>query len=102
MISSSPLLIAIVIIGLLLFIAVIIIVILIFVIIYLTKKVEHLNSALTVKPAPSHPYEYIDLDEMSGNISSPTQQQSPQDYVPMSSVQKQDSTQPPTQYANLK
>ena len=54
------------------------------------------------QPAPSHPYEYIDLDKMSCNISSPTQQQSPQDYVPMSSVHKQDSTKPPTHYANLK
>ena len=68
----------------------------------MARKMKQLNSALTVKPAPSHPYEYIDLDKMSGNISSPTQQQSPQDYVPMSSVHKQDSTQPPTQYANLK
>ena len=68
----------------------------------MARRIEHLNSTLTVKPAPSHPYEYIDLDKMSGNISSPTQQQSPQDYVPMSSVHKQDSTQPPTFYANLK
>ena len=66
------------------------------------RKNKQLNLILTtVKPAPSHPYEYIDIDELSGNISSPTQQQSPQDYVPMSSVHKQDSTQPPF-YANLK
>ena len=68
----------------------------------MARRIEQLNSALTAtKPAPAHPYEYIDLDEMGGNISSPTQQQSPQDYVHMSSVPKQDSTKPPF-YANLK
>ena len=82
-------------------IAVLIIAVLVIVIIFLIRKIKQLNSALTVKSVPSHPYEYIDIDEMSGNISSPTQQQSPQDYVPMSSVHKQDSTQPPF-YANLK
>ena len=83
-------------------IAVIIIAVLVIIVIFLIRKNKQLNSSLTAKAAPSHPYEYIDLDEMSGSISSPTQQQSPQDYVPMSSVRKQDSTQPPTQYANLK
>ena len=54
------------------------------------------------KSVPARPYEYIEIDKMSGNISSPTQQQSPQDYVPMNPINKQDSTQTPTQYANLK
>ena len=100
--ESSQLIIPNVILGLLFLIAVLIIAVFVVVVIFLTRKNKQLNSALTVKPAPSHPYEYIDLDKLSGNISSPTQQQSPQDYVPMSSVHKQDSTQPPTQYANLK
>ena len=64
----------------------------------MAKKNKQL--VLVSKSAPSHLYEYIDQDEMSGNISSPTQQQSPREYVPMSSVHK-DTAQPPF-YSNLK
>ena len=70
-------------------------------VIFLLRRNKRSKSPSKPKPAPSDPYEYIDIDKLSGSISSSTQQQSPHYYVPMSSVQKQDSTQPPF-YANLK
>ena len=75
----------------------------IIVVILLLRRNKQSKSPSKSQPAPSHPYEYIDIDKLSGNISSPTQQQSPQDYVPMSSVQEQDNTHTSAnQYANLK
>ena len=98
--TTSVYLPTIIIIALILFISIIINLSLITVVFLLLRTIKKLKSA--TKPAPSHPYEYIDMDKLNGNISSPTQQQSPQDYVPMSSVHKQDSIPTSTHYANLK
>ena len=73
--------------------------ILVVVIVYLLRKIKHLQSLLK---EPPHPYEYIDLNiaspESAGTLSPPKDSTY---YSPMQSVGTQPSSATPN-YANLK